>query len=147
MCTSPRESCRPYAGHFKPPNKKSWIRPCLVIYGAYLLYAPNWRLYDGSDVVYVTYGIFDAITLAINGVMAVSSISGKLTNPIGFSEIRKKIVIIPDLGEDKEAHILASRVGWRGKVAHIIYPEGCKDLNDMWMRNQEEFKEMLNELG
>jgi hypothetical protein len=112
-----------------------------------LLYAPNWRLYDRADVVYVTYGIFDAITLAINGVMALSSISGKLTNPIGLVDIRKKIVIIPDLGEEREAHILASKLGWRGHVAHIIYPEKCKDLSDIWMKDQDLFKEMLHGLG
>jgi hypothetical protein len=111
-----------------------------------LLYAPNWRLYDRANVVYLAYGIFDAITLAINGVMAFSSISGKLTNPIGFSEIRKKIVIIPDLGEDKEANILASRLGWRGEVAHIKYSENCKDLNDIWVKDRNLFKDVLNEL-
>lgn len=111
-----------------------------------LLYAPNWRLYDNADVVFVTYGIFDAITLAVNGVMAVSSICGKTTNPIGFVEIRKRIVIIPDLGEEKEANILATRLGWRGEASRISYPEGCKDLNDIWMANRELFKEILNEL-
>jgi hypothetical protein len=112
-----------------------------------LLYAPNWRLYDRAETVYLTYGIFDSITLAINNKMAFSSISGKLTNPIGLVDIKKKIVIIPDLGEDKEAHILASRLGWRGSVAHITYPTGMKDLNDIWMYDQSLFKDVLNGLG
>lgn len=112
-----------------------------------LLYAPNWRLYDRAKVVFLTYGIFDAITLAINGVMAFSSISGKLTNPIGLVDIRKRIVIIPDLGEEKEANILASRLGWRGEVTHIKYPEFCKDLNDIWMKNPAQLKEILYELS
>lgn len=111
-----------------------------------LLYAPNWRLYDRAKVVFLTYGIFDAITLAINGVMAFSSISGKLTNPIGLVDIRKRIVIIPDLGEEKEANILASRLGWRGEVTHIKYPEFCKDLNDIWMKNPAQLKEIINGL-
>jgi len=111
-----------------------------------LLYAPNWRLYDRAKIVFLTYGIFDAITLAINGVMAFSSISGKLTNPIGLVDIRKRIVIIPDLGEEKEANILASKLGWRGNVARISYPDGTKDLNDIWMKNKSLFQEVLNEL-
>lgn len=111
-----------------------------------LLYAPRWRLYDRADVVYLVYGIFDAITLAINNKMAFSSISGKLTNPIGLVDIRKRIVIIPDLGEEKEANILASRLGWRGSVARISYPDGTKDLNDIWMQDRNLFREVLNEL-
>jgi hypothetical protein len=110
-----------------------------------LLYAPNWRLYDRADVVYVTYGPIDAITLAINNKMAFSSISGKLTNPIGFSEIRKRIVIIPDLGEEKEANILASRLRW-ASVARIDWPPQTKDLNDIWMLDQNLFREVLSEL-
>jgi hypothetical protein len=110
-----------------------------------LLYAPNWRLYDRADVVYVTYGPIDAITLAINNMMAISSISGKLTNPIGFSEIRKRIVIIPDLGEEKEANILASRLRW-ATVARINWPSGTKDLNDIWMLDRNLFQEVKVEL-
>jgi hypothetical protein len=110
-----------------------------------LLYAPNWRLYDRADVVYVTYGIVDSITLAINNKMAFSTISGKLTNPIGFSDIRKRIVIIPDLGEEKEANILASRLRW-ASVARINWPTGTKDLNDIWMLDQNLFREVLSEL-
>lgn len=77
--------------------------------------------------------------------MAISSINGKLTNPIGLVDIKKKIIIIPDLGEEKEANILASRLRW-ASVARISYPEGTKDLNDIWMKDKFLFQEVLSEL-
>jgi len=113
-----------------------------------LLYAPTWKLYDRFDTLLVTFGIIDAITLAINGVMAVSSLTGKSVNPMAFDGIGKNIVFVPDEGEELDAHKIAAKLGWRGKVWKIDWPDGCKDINDIWMKDKNLMKELLkNELS
>jgi len=38
-----------------------------------------------------------------------------------FNDIRKKIIIVPDQGEESSAHQLARQLGWRGFVKRINY--------------------------
>lgn len=96
-----------------------------------LLYVPSWKRIITEPVVFVVFGIIDAVTLFMLGYACASTTTGKQVNPNIFDHIRKRIVIIPDLGEEKEAHQLASKLGWRGNVAKLDYPERTKDINDI----------------
>jgi hypothetical protein len=60
-----------------------------------------------------------------------STTTGKRLNPQALDNIRKRIIIIPDNGEEKEAQVIASKLGWRGHVLRLQYPVGCKDINDL----------------
>lgn len=114
-----------------------------------LLYVPSWNRIMSKDYVMVTFGILDAVTLYMLGYSSLSLTTGKRCNPIAFESIRKQIIIIPDLGEDMEANVLASRLGWRGKVLRLQYPEGAKDINDLlWKANwsKEKVREVIYEL-
>ena len=100
-----------------------------------LLYAPSWKRCFSKDTIFVTFGIVDAVTLYALGYAAVSTTSGKRVHPSAFDFIRKKIVFIPDMNEERDAMIIASQLGWRGKVARLPYPIGTKDINDTLRMN------------
>jgi hypothetical protein len=112
-----------------------------------LLYVPSWKRCILQDTIYLTYGILDAVTLYATGFASMSTTTGKRISPSAFDNIRKSIVIVPDFGEEKEAMKLASKLGWRGKVMRLDYPENCKDINDIiWYKkmNLEQLKEIIN---
>jgi hypothetical protein len=111
----------------------------------YMLYCPNWRLVERGRVIVVTFGIFDAITLAINGVAAFSSITGKSVNPTLFDPYRKPIYVWADQGEEKDGRHLASRLGWRGHVIEPDWPENTKDVNDIWVKHSQVLLDMIQE--
>lgn len=95
------------------------------------LYAPDWKQIHRADVVYVVFGILDAVTLYQHGYPVITGTNGKHINPSLFDDIRKPIVILPDFGEEPDAASLASSLGWRGKVKKLSYPLDCKDPNDV----------------
>ena len=99
-----------------------------------LLYVPDWKLLQSSSEIYLTFGILDAITLVIIGKAAMSTTGGKRLNSSALDNFRKRIIIVPDFGETKEALCLAKELGWRGQIMNIDYPEGCKDANDLLTR-------------
>lgn len=114
-----------------------------------LLYVPSWKRIMNKDYVMVTFGILDAVTLYMLGFSALSLTTGKRCNPIAFESIRKHIIIIPDLGEDMEANVLASKLGWRGQVLRLQYPENAKDINDLSWKSgwsNDKIREVINEL-
>jgi DNA primase len=99
-----------------------------------LLYVPSWDNIPTSDVFYVVYGILDIITLHQIGLSGASTTTGKRTNPDALDTIRKRIYIIPDHGEELEGLKLASNLDWRGKMLQIDWPEGTKDINDIYCK-------------
>jgi len=95
------------------------------------LYVPYIREVEKADTIYVTFGLFDAITLTLLGFPAVSSTGGKgVFNPEWLDFHRGKIYIVPDKEEEQEARQLAARLDWRGRVLLLSYPGGTKDPND-----------------
>jgi hypothetical protein len=111
-----------------------------------MLYVPSWKRCNAKDTIYVTFGIIDAVTLYAAGFASMSTTTGKRINPSAFDNIRKSIIIVPDSGEEQEALKLAAKLGWRGKVLQLDYPDGCKDINDLlWKKNFtfEQLKEMI----
>jgi len=96
-----------------------------------MLYVPSWDRIRRRDKVYLTFGIIDAINLCQLDHAAASTTRGKKADPELFNKIQKPIIIIPDMGEEPEAHQLAKKLGWRGRVLSIDYPYGAKDINDL----------------
>ena len=102
-----------------------------------LLYIPSHKRIDEGKVIYITFGILDAVSLYLCGVASMSTTTGKQLDPQVLSKIQKHIYIIPDLGETPEAHRLANQLGWRGHVLPFNYPIGTKDCNDVFMLDQK----------
>lgn len=96
-----------------------------------MLYVPDWARIDTQTTLYLTYGILDAVTLYAAGFASASTTTGKRISASAFDNLRKAIVIVPDSGEEPEALRLAAKLGWRGKVLQLDYPDGCKDVNDL----------------
>lgn len=108
------------------------------------LYVPNWKRVIASDLVYVVYGIFDAISLELCGLPVVTGITGKSLCPDQLIEMRKKFVIVPDHNEEGDAHKLANSIGWRGRVKELQFPDGAKDPDDIRRKlGNDALREML----
>ena len=95
------------------------------------LYCPNWKRVEGSDLIYVVYGIFDAISLELAGLPVVTGITGKSLSSDLIEPMRKRVVILPDKGEERDAHRLANDLGWRATVKELDFPDGAKDPDDI----------------
>lgn len=104
---------------------------------AEIIYVPDYKMVEYSPRLYLTYGILDAVSLYQLGYASASTTTGKRVDPSAFDTIRKIITIIPDEGEEIDAVWLSARLGWRGKVLKMNYPEGCKDVNDALMKNKD----------
>lgn len=118
----------------KPDEKR--VRP---------LYCPNWKRVESSDTVYVVYGIFDAISLELLNLPVVTGITGKSLSAELLSTLRKRFIIVPDLGEERDAHRLANQLGWRGRVKELSYPDEIKDPSGV--REQYGNEYLLNLIG
>lgn len=92
-----------------------------------LLYCPNFDRVKNSEVVYVPFGLIDSWAFEAIGLASVTGITGKSLSADLLRTLGKRIVLVPDEWEEKEAHKLANALGWRASVKQIIYPEGIKD--------------------
>ncbi len=93
-----------------------------------LLYVPDWKLVSNSDYLVVVFGMFDALALTATGLPACTATAGKeSTTPVMLEQFRKPIYVIPDKGEEKTGMNLVNRLGWRGRLITVTYPDGCKD--------------------
>ena len=95
------------------------------------LYCPSWKQLKESSVVYVVFGIIDSIALHLAGLSSISGITGKSLNVELLRPLNKRLIIIPDKGEEREAHILANKIGWKAKVKELDFPEFTKDTDDI----------------
>ena len=110
-----------------------------------LLFAPSWKRIEKRRTIYLTFGIIDAISLHIMGAAAISTTCGMKMNTSYLDHIRKRIVFIPDQGEEKEAQKFASKMGWRGTVMRCNYDYGLKDVSDVYMsEHKNELQEVLD---
>lgn len=103
------------------PNEHGDMRP---------LYCPDWKKVLGSQTIYVVYGIIDAISLHLAGLPVVTGITGKSLSADLLRPLGKRFVIIPDKDEEREARILANKLGWRARVRELDYGD-CKDPDEI----------------
>ena len=93
-----------------------------------MMYCPDWALARSAPALAVVYGLFDALALSDLRFPVVTPTSGKGNmSPEWLEEFRKPIYIIPDKGEEGTALYLSSKLGWRGHVLLIDYPDDVKD--------------------
>ncbi len=97
------------------------------------LYAPSWKRIQKKKVVYLTFGIIDAISLYLMGAASISTTCGMRMDVSYLDKVRKRIIFIPDKGEEEQAQKFASKLGWRGGVMKCYYPEGMKDVSDVYV--------------
>jgi hypothetical protein len=98
------------------------------------LYVPNWRRVLSSDEIFVCYGTLDAWTLHMAGYASVTGISGQELNHKNLDRFRKRMWIIPDKGEERNAMELQTHLGWRMNCLRLEWEDGCKDLQDVHMK-------------
>lgn len=107
----------------------------------HILFIPNEII---GDTVYLVFGMFDALTLFQYGLPVMTTTRGIVSSPNDFNHIRKKIIVIPDRGEEKTAARLVAHLDWRGKLLVLDYPIGTKDINDL---HTQGYEEMIHELA
>ena len=79
------------------------------------------------------------------GAAAISTTCGMRMDVSYLDDIRKQIIFIPDQGEESEAQKFASKMGWRGKVMICNYPEGAKDVSDIFnSEHRQELQKVLD---
>jgi hypothetical protein len=94
------------------------------------MYVPDWKLVLESDVLYVVYGILDALTLSDLRLPVVTSTAGNNTfNADWLDEFRRRIYIIPDKKEESQALQLMRDIGSRSRMIRMDFPDGKKDVN------------------
>jgi len=110
-----------------------------------LLYVPDWNKVSQADFLIVVFGMVDALALCEIGLPVCTATSGKDSMRAEMLEqFRKKIIVIPDKGEDDTAKKLVNSLGWRGKLKVIDYPLDTKDPADLVQRGLTEL--LLNDI-
>lgn len=102
------------------------------------LYVPSWGEVLKSDDLYIPFGTIDSITLSMCGYPSLTGISGQELNSDNLERFRKCLWIIPDKGEERKSLELQTRCGWRMQVLFLDWPEGCKDVSDIYMKYGKE---------
>jgi DNA primase len=110
-----------------------------------LLYCPNWHRVNSSDIVYVVYGIIDAISLELLGLSCVTGITGKSLSAETLKPLHKHFIIVPDEYEEQDAHRLANDLGFRASVKRLSFPDGTKDPDGIRVKFGNEY--LLQALG
>lgn len=108
-----------------------------------LLYVPDWKKIKEHNVLFLTFGILDAISIHVCGYAAISTTTGKRLDTSVLDSFRKRIVVFPDQGEEFEALEISGDLGWRGKVFKCDWTMDAKDPNDLFVKYTDDFKLML----
>lgn len=102
------------------------------------LYNPDPRRIAESSRIYIPYGIIDMVTLYQMGYPTMAFTAGKDMKPELLDPYRKIIVLIPDRGEEVSGLRLWAKLGWRGKTLFPNWPDGTKDINEVYVKYGEE---------
>lgn len=105
-----------------------------------LLYVPQWDIIRKNFEIYLTFGIIDAISLVSYNLPGLSTTTGKRLNPEALETFRKRIIFLPDRGEEAEALKIASKLGWRGVCPKLRWPDNAKDMNELLVNYPEMFE-------
>lgn len=109
-----------------------------------VLFVPDWRLNTIFSYLYIVFGIVDALTLAQQGYPVVTTMVGVgVSDPTPYEDFRKPLYVLPDRGEADRGAKLVRNLGWRGKLFTPDWPEGCKDINDVYCRDGELLKNLM----
>lgn len=92
-----------------------------------LLYSPDWARVYRAGKLYVTFGIVDALALWKIGCAVISPTFLKGFRAEMLDEFRIPIYVVPDKGEMAYAREIVSRLGWRGNIRDLNYPNNAKD--------------------
>lgn len=102
--------------------------------GPAVLYVPDWGLLSTKpEYLVVPFGVYDALSAAALRFPAATPLTGCQVPSGLLDPFRRRIYVIPDAEppeEREKARGLAVDLGWRGHLAEMEYPAGCKDLND-----------------
>lgn len=90
-------------------------------------YVPNWKRVNKSETIYVCYGVIDAWAFEAIGLPVVTGCTGKSLSADILKPLNKKFIIVPDDGEEVEAHRLANKLGWKASVKTLRYEDDVKD--------------------
>lgn len=109
-------------------------------------YVPSWPKIETGKNIIVVFGMIDALVMADLLLPVVTSTSGKDSfKPEWLDDYRKKIYIIPDRGEEDTALRLESKLGWRGHVLRLDYPDGIKDPADFYSTGRKD--DLIAQIG
>jgi hypothetical protein len=107
------------------------------------LYSPSWQRVDEADRVYVVYGLIDSWAMEAIGLPCVTGITGKSLSADLLKPLGKRLVIVPDLGEEREAFLLANKLGWRAEILRLAYPSNTKDCDNIRIQYGEDYLRSL----
>jgi len=101
------------------------------------LYVPDWYLFRTGKFIVVTFGILDALTLTELRIPACSTMWGTTMKLNDFDQVRKPVLFYPDQGEEIKATEYYRKLGWRGRLVRMDWPDDCKDVNDLHMAGMD----------
>jgi hypothetical protein len=123
-------------------NTRYVISPSIVG-NARNLYVPNYERVNQAEEVYVVYGICDAWAFEAIGLPCITGCTGKSLSAELLQPLGKRFIIVPDDGEETEAHKLANKLGWRACVKTLRYEDDCKDVDDVRIKFGNEYLKNL----
>lgn len=90
-----------------------------------LLYQPqNTHYYRAvDDVIYVVFGIFDALALSLLGLHAVTCTNITAFQAVDLHAFRCKLIVVPDKGEEDKGRELVAGLDWRGELKLLPYED------------------------
>lgn len=104
------------------------------------IYVPNWERTLETEYQVVVFGIFDALALEELGIPVCTPTHGMNSiQPHMLAGFRKRILVLPDKGEEEVGMKLVSGLGWRGQQVRVTYPDNCKDPADCLEHGQDEW--------
>ena len=95
------------------------------------LYSPDWHRVQEASVIYCVFGMIDTWSLEALGLPCVTGIAGKNVPLDSLQALGKRIIFLPDDGEEREAHSFANKLGWKARVKELKFPDNTKDVDDV----------------
>jgi DNA primase len=131
---------------YKQTSTKYFARPRQSDTDYHLLSA-NWKRVEESDyAVFYIAGVFDVFSFEVAEIPAITGLQGKsMVRRYAelLKDIRKKIYIITDVGEEKEGIKLQQMLGWRGKLLRPNMRDS-KDANEILVKyGADALKELI----
>jgi hypothetical protein len=91
----------------------------------------------GSKLVYIVYGLIDALALEMCGLPVITGSTGKSLSEKRLIQLNKRYLIVPDRGEEDAARKLAKSLGNFTHIIRLPWSElgdDVKDTDDVRMK-------------